>query len=473
MVAVGFLGAGMELLLMLLATSGGVPTDLASLIGAEPYFKARSIEVKADKLAELAAKGSDDGQAPIAQLLAIRWLGEHPKEGKAARMLLEEIAAGKKARDRLGFAPDYARRALARLDGKAPPVWALPADSVRGEALRWFPDQCTLFGALDVRAPRGVKMEATPDLGKTLRTSMASMMGGPRFQQEMFTFADAVGNIRIDRVSFGMIPDPANGRMSRIFMRLTGLGDHKRLLAFIRKEARQAVVKEQKGARGETVTLIDMKGDGPGMALVGDHDMLIAGYTGGREQNHFGVLEDALRVRAGKKDSIVLGSYAGTLKNVSGQASALLVGDLPDPWLKDMTSGGSPFKAFPKSFTVSLLKTTKGLDFKFTGGAASGQEAKAFVASVEAVKQMGLEGLKHLPAFIKLQPKAVESLQAALKSIKVEAQDALLTGSAQVSNAALRATEEMMRQAMVNQVQRFNKIEAQPNKKIEAQPKKR
>src|SRR5262249_32852903 len=98
-------------LLALLALSGGASTDVVSWLLPEHYFKAHQIDVTAAKMVELAGKDPADAKTSIAQLLAIRWLGEHPGEVKkaaAARDLLQQIAQGKKAQDPQGFAREAA-----------------------------------------------------------------------------------------------------------------------------------------------------------------------------------------------------------------------------------------------------------------------------------------------------------------------------------------------------------------------------
>src|SRR5262245_4151009 len=127
-------------ILMMLALTGGTgSTDLISFVDGPDYFKAREIEVKLEKMVELAAKTPEDGKDSVAQLLAIRWLGDHPaevKKAKNARQTLQQITAGKKGKDAAGFARDYAERALAKLDGKPLPGPTLAAKSVREEGLR-------------------------------------------------------------------------------------------------------------------------------------------------------------------------------------------------------------------------------------------------------------------------------------------------------------------------------------------------
>jgi hypothetical protein len=433
------------------STAGGAPTDLVSLIDGPDYFKARSIEVSADKMAELAGKGPSEGQTSVAQLLAIRWLGEHPAEAKqvrGAREGLQKIAEGDRAKDPQGFARDYARRALARLDGKAAPAPTMPANSVRDEALRWFPAPSTIFGGLEFRPPRGVKVEEDPMLWAT----MANLIPA-RERTEMYKFADQVGNIRLDRVSFAVIPDPDQDQRTRLFIRYTGRGDRKRLAEFLRQNMGDAALKEQKSDDDKPISIVNTKRGGPAIAIVGDTDLIMAGYPGahGPQQpaRDVEVVEEALQVMAGKKPSIVKGSYAGTLRNSPAQAVGLAVGNLPQKWRDELTGKGSPFRGFPQDFNVTLTRSTKGASVSFTGAAATAGEAKAFVESVNTLKQQAAEGLKKLPPVIKLSAKAVDAMQTALKSIKVEARDALLTGSATIPDEAIRAAGQVMNLALV------------------------
>jgi hypothetical protein len=200
---------------------------------------------------------------------------------------------------------------------------------------------------------------------------------------------------------------------------------------------------------------VNTKRGGPALAIVGDTELIMAGYPGahGPEQpaKDVEVVEEALQVMAGKKPSIGKGSYAGTLKNSPAQAVGLAVGNLPQKWRQEMTGRGSPFRGFPQDFNVTVTRTAKGASVNFTGAAATAGEAKAFVESVNTLKQQAAEGLKKLPPIIKLSAKSVDAMQTALKSIKVEAQDALLTGSATIPDEAIRATGEIMKLAFVAQ----------------------
>jgi hypothetical protein len=433
----------MVLVLAALGTKGS--TDLVSMIDAPVYFKSRSIEVRADKMLDLAAKTPEGNKEAIAQLLAIRWLGENPavlKKTENGREVLQQIAEGKKGKDAQGFAADYARLALGRIDGKPVVLRTLTLGSVRSDALKWFPKECTLFGSFDSRPPKGVASGLDPH--EAIRTLITKEMR-ERERNEMYSFAEKVGNLRVDRIAFGVIPDINDDSATRIFIRLTGAGGRKGLVDFLSNETGGAKVEDKKGARGEKITVIEMK-HGPGIALVGDNDLLMCGYAGGRNQQHKVVLAEALQVLAGEKTSIVQGTYKGTLMNSTARASGLLLGDIPDSWRKGATSRGSPFRGFPQHVHVTLTRKPKAVSIRFNGSAENAKEAKAFADSVMELKRKGLDGLKKLsdtklPDFIK--PDMIKALTAALKTGKMAASDALLTGSITISNEATQALVDM------------------------------
>jgi hypothetical protein len=426
-------------ILLWLPLMGGGTTDLLSFVPAQDYFKSREIEVSVDKMVELAGKGAEKDKTPVAQLLAIRWLGEHPaeaKKNKKVREILQQVADGKKGKDALGFAQDYAQRALAKLDGKPLSLPTQPSHSLQ-DALKWFPKECTIFGAVDVRPTKGEKITREDNPLRRLLTGMLR----DREKEEMFKFVDRVGNVRIDRAAMAVVPDVNQENQTRIFMHFSGKGDPKRLADAFKELMGQAEIKEKKGPNGEKLTLLEPTGrGGPAMALVGTTDMLIAGYAG--KEKHMEVLEEALKVMAGKKASILKGPHASALKTI--KASGLAMGDLPEKWRGHLTGNRSPLKGVPKNFKVTLTRKTKGLDLRFSGSAATAKEAKAFVDSVEALIKEGIQGLKKLPPGLKIKPKSVEAMQAALKTIKLTATDALLSGRATLSHAALNGMAELL-----------------------------
>jgi hypothetical protein len=433
-------------LLAVLAAGGNVPNDLVSLVRARDYFQARNVEVNADKMTALAGKAPTDAKESVAQLLAIRWLGEHPAEAKKAKGAvdtLRQVAAGDKDKDRLGFARDYARRALARLEGKAAPARTMPANSIREGALEWFPKNSSIFGGLELRPAEAMKGEPDP----TLRLVFGTMMP-ERARKEMYDFIDKVGNIRVDRASFAVIAKDGD-QDTRLYVRITGLADRKRLVALIQEDLRGGgEVKEQKGPNGEPITILNLKKNGPAIAFIGDTDLIFGGYPEAtRREDHVRVIEEMLQVRAGKQPNLLKGAYAGTLKNSPARAQGLLIGDLPERWRSEVTGRGSPFRAMPQDFNLSWTRTAKGLEVRFTGNGANAKEAKAFVESVDQLREQAIKGLKELPDRIKVDAKTVATITAALKGVKVEAQDALLAGKATFSPEALKAVSDLVQTA--------------------------
>src|SRR5260370_41902807 len=106
-------------------SAGGWGNDTVSLIDVQAYFQSRNVPVNAPEMTAHAARDPKDGKTQIEQLLALRWLADHPEMTKSvgeARGLLAEIAEGKRAQAAQGFAKQYAPPALPRLDGKAPPA---------------------------------------------------------------------------------------------------------------------------------------------------------------------------------------------------------------------------------------------------------------------------------------------------------------------------------------------------------------
>jgi len=426
-------------LLFLMALGGNsVSRDFVGFVDAEDYFKAHHIEVKAEALLELAGKEPEDPKGQVAQLLALRWLGEHPDQAnkaKQARATVAQIADGKKAQDRLGFAKDYARRTLALLDGKpAPKPAAIPANSVAREALQWFPDSPALFGAYDLRASG----EVTPMDENRLRSSLLKVMGRPRDREEFYKMVDGNGNMRLDRVSFAFTPDPQDSRKLRIYLRFSGLADRKILTEFM-KSFGVAKVEFKKGPKGRLMTVVSSEKEAF-FALIDDTDLLICGSPGSK--NALEVPKEALDVQAGKKDSILKGRYADKLKAVPAEAVGILMGDLVEQLRQDLVGGDSP-KGIPKSIAlvITRAKTIK-IDWQAT--MADADDAKALAEKVAGLKKMAIEGLKQLPPQLKLTPEQIKVLTKGVEGIKTEAKDDKVSGGGEITQQMLKVIHDLL-----------------------------
>ena len=432
------------LVLFLLSVGGNFSNDLVSLVDADGYLKAHNIEVKADALVELAGKQPEDPKDQVAQLLALRWLGEHPDQAnqvKDARATVRQIADGKKAQDRLGFARDYARTTLALLDGKpAPGPAVIPAQSVAREALQWCPGSATIFGAYDLRASGTV---APADKGR-LRSLALKTMAGLWKKAKLYSVVDGTGNMRLDRVSLAYAADPKDNRKSRMYVRFTGLGDPKLLTDLIKKGLPGAKVEVKKGPKGRPMTVISSAKRAPAFALVGDTDLLMCGYESD-EKNSLEVLHEALDVQAGNKAGILKGPYAAKLNKVPPEAAGVLMGDVPEPVRQNMVP--VPFKGVPKS-VAAVMTRTKTINIDWQGITADADQAKAFADSVAEMKKMAIDGLQRLPPALKLKPEQVKVLTKALEDIRTEAKEDKVSGGVEVTQKTLEAIHDWIRKGL-------------------------
>lgn len=423
-------------IIMALIGSSGAPVDSVSLLDPEDYFQTRSIDVKVDKLIELAGKDPSDGRTQIAQLLAIRWLGEHAaeaKKDKSVRPLLEQIAAGKKAQDSQGFAKEYAERALALFDGKTPPVRTLPENSMR-EALAWFPEGASYFGGIDMRGS-GEKLLDDDALRKLLSRNVP-----PMARQEIYKAVDSLGNLRIDRISFAYRPDANNERKDQIYIRVTGKGDPKRVAAFFR-ELQNGAVKEDKGPKGLALLLIE--GDMPPVvAIAGDSDIVFAGYEHNSEK-HQEVMQRVLDIIKDGKPSIV--TSVADLKKVPANACGLLMGDVPERTKRTIAAEVLP--ALPRRLQ---LDATRGKDIVLRVQATmdNADDAKKLADKVEELKKQGSEGLKMLPPQIKIKQETIDLLTKALSSLKVEPKAADISGGLTIPGALLKALPQTLEELL-------------------------
>ena len=282
--------------LLLLVLLGGGRPELLSAVDAADYFKSRNIAAEtAAQLTSLAGAEAKTPKDDVARLLAIRTLGE--RKEASARATLERIAGGPE-----GFAKEYAAAALAALDGKPVPAPApMPADSVRSGGLDWFLADMDFFGALDFRgAPAGGDAAGR---GKVLRVAFGKLPPGAR--ETAYEFLDAVGNIRIDRLSFAFGSQPEELR-GRIMIRFTGRADRAALIRFLTEKNADFKAVEHKDAGAVVLTAED---EPPAFVFVGDSDLMVVGYERNRA-DHAAVAAQVLATRAGKGLSVATGAFS-------------------------------------------------------------------------------------------------------------------------------------------------------------------
>jgi hypothetical protein len=435
------------LALVLLLISGcvadGTPIDLLTLIEPADYFAARRVEVTATTLLELAAGSPIDARGEARQLLALRWLGENKgrlgEQREAVRLALDRLARGPD-----GFAADYARIALARIDGTSLPApRAAPKYSLR-DALTWFPKDVSLVGVVDTCAPAGAQATAAPDAGsdRLLRRLSALYLNAlspnrmnDTVREEFYRFVEGVGNLRLDRLAFGFAADAGSAGQGRLFLRATGRMDHKRLAATLREDfGGDAVLTERKGLRGEPITTIIPREYPPGFVLIGDTEFVLAGYTSD-SVNCARIIEEILAVRDGGRPGLLSGPLGKTLRDIPAEARGLLRGSAPRDVLAALAR--SPIGVAPEQMAVDVMSSGGGVELRFRGTFDNEADAKQFATSLRDEVKQAVEALKELP--LSLQLLGIATIRKDVERIEVDSDGLAAIVKVPISAAALKA----------------------------------
>jgi hypothetical protein len=445
----GALGPTILLPLLLLGPLAGTPIDLLALVDPADYFASRRIEVGAGSLRELASGSPADAKGLFQQLLAIRWLGENKdrlgEHREAVRRALDRLAQGPD-----GFARDQARVALARLDGRPPPaLHAAPKDSLR-EALAWFPQDVSLVGVLDTRAPAGQQPAGRPDpeldrLARRLPPRVMSTMP-PEAREELYRMGEAVGNFRLDRFAIGFALDPEGSGHGRIFLRGTGRMDHQRLAAYFREKIGLGLVAEKKGLRGEAITVLNQENSPPAVALIGDSDLLMAGYMSDAIDSA-ALMDKALAVRDGGRPGLLTGPLGKTLGDVPPGACGLVRGVLPREWVVSLVR--SPIGAAPRQVALDLVlpaAADAALDLRARGTFDDEAGARKFADALRGEVKQVADILKEQPLPVQLL--GLATIRKTVDGIAIKADGSTATGQVGVSAATLRTLLTIVERAM-------------------------
>lgn len=446
-----------EVLIFLLF--GGVSNDIASLLEPQDYFNHRQIGVSVEKMLELAKTEPNSGKAQIQQLLALRVLAEDADKIKKAENFaaikkdIRDIAEGKVAQDLQGFAAKYARKTLQAFGEKVESPAPVDDKGLVQETLNWFPKDCNFIASMGF--PQQNNSQNESPFKKFLP------LLPPEFKDKLYVTVEKIGNVQLDRASFGFLADAPNGDAGKIFVRMSGIGNHKRMVAML-KEANGAnvEVEEIKNFRGRPITLIYSKNSPPCWAVVGDNDLIMCGESNNRGE-HRKVVELVLDTRRGKIPSVIEGAYAKQLNSIPAKVDGLVVGELPDSMRREFTGPGSPLTVIPKTMAAYVVRNKKG-DLKITmkADAANKNEAEQFVTGVNALKQMAIGFLQN-PGAIPAQPqvgniqKLIAEAQKTMESLEVKSDGKTVNGMMNVSGDLISEYSNMAANAfgMIRQQQ--------------------
>jgi hypothetical protein len=427
---------------------GDLQTDLLSMVPTDGYLQHHELELTTPKMLEVAKTSPTDPKGIAQQLLAIRWFGENRDklgdQRQAVKAALETLAQAP-----AGFARDYAALSLARIDGKPlPQLRTMPQGSVRGEALAWFPDDVSLVGSIDFRAPLSAQdsdIETSAAAEQARRTFLSAI---PKEAiQNMFRFVDQIGNFRIDRAAFASCPDPTGQRKDRIYIRVTGQGDAKRLIEAVAGNLQNAKTEERKGPNGIRVRVMTQPGSMV-FAFIGDSDLLACGFEDARTKDSAEVFDQVMAIMNGKSPSVVKGPLAATLQTVPDSVRGMFIGAVPDELRRELSR--SSLGLAPLSVAVHLIaaKDRKGSEFHVRASFANDTEAKTFVEGIQAVVKQGSEGLKMLP--FKIKPESMTALQKALGEVEIKAVGSGIVGRTPLAPSTLLALADLFEAAVKN-----------------------
>jgi hypothetical protein len=437
------------MLMFVLLGFGSNSRDLVSYLNPDDYFASRKVETRVETLLDLAGKTPETGKDQVMQLMAIRKLAANPEQARKdgrVRALLTQIAERKKGTDLLGFAEEYARRALAQLDGKQPPAATMPKGSLRADAFAWFPKDSMIVAGFDLRPVPGV---AAVDVTGLQELVTKFMRKGE--MDKVFDFVEKLGNARIDRFSMAMAPNPAgaggDGRPNaRIYARITGKVDHRRLVSLLSDEAKLNIVRQERGRGQEMITTLSKGERPPVFAVIGDSELLVAGYMND-QGDHMGVLREMLEVRAGKQRSVLAGPLAARLKKANPQTFILMAGDIS----KDLGLG--PFRApgvegevaLPKALVMEVTRKAAGLDLGVEAVMENETDAQRLADAAQKTLREGIEDIKRE---VKRKPdvpkEAVDLVVKVLESVKTTAKGSSLNISVHISNDVMKAVPDLL-----------------------------
>jgi hypothetical protein len=443
-----FMGGMTEILVLLLIGAGGLPSDFVSLLDAKGYFESRQIEMKVPRMVELATREPANAKDQVSQLLALRWLAEEAAQVKKATdhadilAKIEQVALGKKAQDPLGFAADYGKVAAVALGSNKveAPFQKLPDNSVRQDALTWFPPTVQIVVASDFRNTAPTSL----DSGKMIRSMLLQFMP-PQAREEFYSVAEKLGNVRIDRIAYAYAAPSEEDKQGRHYVRITGKGDHKRLVDLLKEASPGMVCKEQKGFRGQRVTLLVNQREHhgpPGIAVVGDTDFIMAGRDNpqGKDQE---IIEQVLAIRAGRAKNMLGGKLDSLLKKTSPQSSTIAVGEIPNEVRTAFTRGPEAFRVFPKTVVAELVRKKATIEGKLQGIMDNADDAKNFGEDAERLRKKGIQELKNaaqnVPPFLPIPPKTFEQLAKVLETLKVEAKGTSVHARMTIPEETLKA----------------------------------
>ena len=257
------------------------------------------------------------------------------------------------------------------------------------EGAAWLPKTVTLLAGFDAGGPKPGE-QRLPDL-----TPFFGMMSKEE-KKELLVVIEKLGNIRIDRVVFGL--GDADKDNFEIFLRVTGKANPDWLA-----EAFKGVkVEERAGGSGPKVRIIrplHANGKGPAMAIVGDTDFLLAGLesknrlVGGPmfvASADTTTLDKMLALVAKPGPDATQGALKGDIAKIPAAAVGVVVGEVPSWMRKD-----APFPV-PQKILAHAKRTDDVINLQVQATLDGEDNAKKLVHLIGQARDAGLDQLAKL-----------------------------------------------------------------------------
>jgi hypothetical protein len=258
--------------------------------------------------------------------------------------------------------------------------------------------------------------------------------------EELIKLADQLGNVQVARTSFAYTADTDKDK-GKIWIRVTGRADQKRMVAFLRGLVKDTEMLEEKGPKAEPITLLHAKNQPPAFALVGNTDVLMASYEG-NEGDHLAVVRDALDVFRGRKASVARGKVAEFLKDVSPDASALVAGELSDQ--QRLQLARTVPATLPRALTLQMIRN-QDLTLRMRCQMGGADDAKDNVDRLIKMKKDANELLDRLPPPVQVPKEVVEQTRKAIAAAKVYSEDKTVFGEITFPGSVFKPVPDLLK----------------------------
>jgi tRNA A-37 threonylcarbamoyl transferase component Bud32 len=349
-----------------------------------------------------------------------------------------------------------------------------PAGGLTMEAFAWFPDDCTLFAARDLRAHPGLSDEQM--------LILAQVLADAGLRDRIWKLKSILG--RIDRISAAFAPDRADWSKSRVFLRLTGQINRRRVGDWLRSEFRNEFWMRDGGwpggqAWGQLWSLPGFTASGPAVVLLSDTDLLLAvclGVKAGPKDDPVRQVRKAEHELSNQVVEARASRWSATVRverlwdRVPRDAWGLILGEpvfvIPPPVRRLLVGRDAPFRALPHSVILSLQGQStvdarlEAVFDAFGGGAMPAdrwratQEASAlsFAESLRALQRRAITIAKDPPEAVRRNPVLrhvpvglADLVAETLQGLKVETSGNRVIATMPIRDQALAAAVDALR----------------------------